>query len=403
MYKVLIADDESIIRNALAGAFAWDEYGMEVVALARNGLEAYEMAKLHHPDICLLDIQMPQLNGLELIGKINEIDSSILKIIISGHDEFDYARKAIQLGVYNYILKPIDEDDFAKMLTDIKKQLDDKNLTNEALKKRETLLDAGKEVLRDEMLSEWLHGQRPVVSDGGTAADVLKELGVRLTDHTGLLWVHLTYPVSMLDKEDVKEEQLRLCRRRLEKHFDGDDTFCFIRLFSDRFVLLMDAADCERWNGIKQELSPMIRCGKELSIMMQTARVAAATDDISQAFLELNEQSAKELRFLPMVKRIKKHVDENYQDMQLRLSTFAEKNHISASYLSKIFKNETGVSFIDYLIQYRIMRSLELLTGTSLKIRDISERVGYSSQHYYCEAFKKVMGMAPTEYRRRKQ
>ena len=275
MYKVLIADDESIIRNALAAAFAWNEYGMEVVGLARNGTEAYEMVKAHQPDICLLDIQMPQLNGLELIQKINEIDSEIIKIIISGHDEFDYARRAIQLGVFNYILKPIDEADFTNMLKSIKKQLDEKNMSNETQRRKDQMLNANKELLREDFLSEWIYGRIPPDQpEGISIADCLRELGIRMTNMTGLVWAHITYSVNMLEKEEIKEEQMKLCRRRLEKHFAGDNTFCFIRLFSDRFLLMMDASDCERWEGIKRELIPVISSGKELSIMIQKKRLS---------------------------------------------------------------------------------------------------------------------------------
>jgi two-component system response regulator YesN len=125
--------------------------------------------------------------------------------------------------------------------------------------------------------------------------------------------------------------------------------------------------------------------------------------DLPKAFAELNESLNNEVQYMPMVKRVKKYVEDNYQDMQLRLSIFAEQNNVSLSYISKLFKHETGVSFTDYLIRYRIKRSLEFLSDTDYKVCEISERVGYSSQHYYCEAFKKVMGMAPTEYRRKKK
>ncbi len=136
---------------------------------------------------------------------------------------------------------------------------------------------------------------------------------------------------------------------------------------------------------------------------MKGLKIRTVVADLPQAYSELNEKSNKELRYLPMVNRVKRHVEDNYQDMNLRLSTFATASRISMSYLSKLFKNEMGVSFIDFLIRFRIKKSLELLEETNLKIREISELVGYSSQHYFCEAFKKVIGMTPSGYRRKKQ
>jgi two-component system response regulator YesN len=209
--------------------------------------------------------------------------------------------------------------------------------------------------------------------------------------------------MGILENERMKEQQMIHCRSRLEKHFTGDTTFCFVRLFSDSFLLLYHASDGERWDNIQQELMPVICKENNWNIMIHKKIVKGSYKDLPKAFAELNESSNNEVQYMPMVKRVKKYVDENYQDMQLRLSIFAEQNNVSLSYMSKLFKHETGVSFSDYLIRYRIKRSLEFLSDTDYKVCEISERVGYSSQHYYCEAFKKVMGMAPTEYRRKKK
>jgi len=403
MYKVLIADDESIIRNALCGAFDWNEYGMEVVGLGKNGIEALSLVKSLRPDICLLDIQMPLLNGLELIQQINEIDKSIVKVIISGHDEFEYARKAVELGVYNYILKPIDEDEFVILLKKIRQELDGARREALANKRKEKMFQVNRDLLRDGLLSEWIAGGLELGAENGITEEYFEDLGFQFSDITGMLWVSISFPVNIVENERIKEQQMIQCKSRLEKHFKGDSSFCFIRLFSDSFLLLYHASDAERWNDIQQELMPVICEENNWNVMIRKSIVKGSYKDLPQAFAQLNESSNNEVQYLPMVKRVKKYVDENYQDMQLRLSTFAEQNNISLSYMSKLFKHETGVSFTDYLIRYRIKRSLEFLSDTDYKVCEISERVGYSSQHYYCEAFKKVMGMAPTEYRRKKK
>lgn len=399
MYKVLIADDESIIRTALAEAFQWEKYGMEVVGLCKNGLEALELVKTEHPDICLLDIQMPLLSGLALIEKINEIDEDIINIIITGHDEFEYARTAIRLGVYNYILKPIEEDEFVEMLIKIKEELDNRSLTKENQLRKDKILNESREVLRDEFLNEWICGTKNNLK----VEEFLKDFDIHFAQNIGMVYVHISYPVGILEKERLKQEQLYKCRERLDKHFYEDKSYCFIKLFSNRFVLLFNAEDSERWDNIKIELEQVICTNNNRwKIFIQKKLVKTDFENIPQVFAALSEESKKELMYLPVVNRVKRHVEENYQDMNLRLSAFAKANRISMSYLSKLFKNETGVSFIDYLIRFRIKKSLELLNETNFKIREISERVGYSSQHYYCEAFKKVMDMTPTEYRRKK-
>lgn len=401
MYKVLIADDESIIRNALAGAFRWQDYCMEIVALSKNGLEALEHVKKLRPDICLLDIQMPLLSGLELIEKLNGIDEDIVKVIISGHDEFEFARKAIELGVNHYILKPIDEGDFKNILIKIKQQLDEKKRLAALQKRRDQMLSSNRKLLRDELITDWILGQKQDGENADLCDETLLEYGVQFSHATGLVWVGITYPMNLVHNEPIKEKQYAQCRTRLEKHFEKDASFCFVRLFSDCFLLLCDACDEMRWNDIKDELRPVISQDNEWSISIHKRRTTGCYQKLPAEFAKFSDYLSKEYDYLPMVKRVKKYIEENYQDMQLRFSAFAEENNISLSYLSKLFKNETGMSCIDYLIQYRIQQSLALLSVTNLKICDISDRVGYSSQHYYCEAFKKVMGMAPSEYRRR--
>ncbi len=402
MYKVLIADDERIIRNALMSAFDWAEYGMEVVATGKNGWEAISLVRTFRPDICLLDIQMPLLNGLELIERINMIDKSILKIIISGHDEFEYARKAVDLGVYSYILKPIDEEEFAKLLVKVKLQLDDERKELMANKRKERMIQENRNLLRDGLLSEWITGGLKLTSENGTPEEYFEDLGFALSEVTGMIWVNISFPVGIIENESMKEQQMKQCRKRLEKYFANDASFCFVRLFSDSFLLLYHAADGERWDDMQKELMPVICSDNSWNIIVHKRPVKGSYKDLPAVFAELNESLKNEVQYMPMVKRVKKYVEDQYQDMQLRLSKFAEQNNVSLSYISKLFKHEAGVSFTDYLIRYRIKRSLELLSDTDYKVCEISERVGYSSQHYYCEAFKKVMSISPTEYRRKK-
>ena len=106
MYKVLIADDEVSVRKLLEKSLRSSGLAIEVAAAAGDGREAYELAMAHHPDIIVTDIAMPSMNGLELIRSLQSQGITSKNIIISGYDEFDYARTAIALGVTDYLLKP---------------------------------------------------------------------------------------------------------------------------------------------------------------------------------------------------------------------------------------------------------------------------------------------------------
>lgn len=116
MYKVLIADDEPKVCRLIEYAVDWKALGLEIVGVAENGIQALEFILEHSVDIVITDIRMPGYDGLELIRRAKEINPHIGFVIISGHRQFDYAQKAIHYGVDDYLLKPIDENELARIL-----------------------------------------------------------------------------------------------------------------------------------------------------------------------------------------------------------------------------------------------------------------------------------------------
>jgi len=119
MYRVVIADDESIIRKGLRELVEWDALGLEVSGEAANGVEALEFVKSFKPHILITDIKMPEMDGISLIKAIKELGSDIKIIIISAHSDYAFLKKAIKLGVESYLLKPIDNDELTSNLADL--------------------------------------------------------------------------------------------------------------------------------------------------------------------------------------------------------------------------------------------------------------------------------------------
>ncbi|QLG38071.1 MULTISPECIES: response regulator [unclassified Paenibacillus] len=107
MLRAVVCDDESIVIQGLQGMIDWTRYGIELVGTAGDGLSALHIVQELQPDIILTDIRMPGLNGLELIEKLTAIHPDIACIVFSGFNEFDYVRRAIHLGVIDYLEKPI--------------------------------------------------------------------------------------------------------------------------------------------------------------------------------------------------------------------------------------------------------------------------------------------------------
>ncbi|GIO38760.1 hypothetical protein J41TS12_36210 [Paenibacillus antibioticophila] len=105
--KALLVDDEVHILNNLSKVLPWEDMGFEIAGLARNGVEALEAAILHAPDLILCDIRMPVMDGLEFIEKAREHKLNSEIILLTGYQEFEYARVGIKYGVKDYICKPI--------------------------------------------------------------------------------------------------------------------------------------------------------------------------------------------------------------------------------------------------------------------------------------------------------
>ena len=123
MYQVIIADDEAKIRSGLANLFPWNQLGFEITGSFSNGRDAYDFALSSPVDLILSDIRMPLMDGLELSERL--LSRKKVKIIFfSGYQDFDYVRKALRNGVFDYLLKTVKYEDLADCLTRVKELLD---------------------------------------------------------------------------------------------------------------------------------------------------------------------------------------------------------------------------------------------------------------------------------------
>ncbi|MDD3338010.1 MAG: response regulator [Lachnospiraceae bacterium] len=119
-YTVIVAEDEELLLDNLVKKIHAADLGFEVVATAQTGHQAYELVKEYTPDLLITDIQMPVMNGIDLLEKVREKFPLMRFVIVSGFSDFDYARSAIRLQVTEYLLKPIDSEDLHSVLQNIK-------------------------------------------------------------------------------------------------------------------------------------------------------------------------------------------------------------------------------------------------------------------------------------------
>jgi len=135
--KVMIVDDEVIFRDYLRSVLDWEALGFTISSEAKNGVEALELAAHQLPDIALVDITMPFMDGLQLAEKFKELYPAISIVLITGHNEFEYARRALKIGVEDYILKPFSKDEL--LLTLVKLRREHQKAQEDKLTLRENL------------------------------------------------------------------------------------------------------------------------------------------------------------------------------------------------------------------------------------------------------------------------
>ena len=151
MIKILIVDDMPIFLEYLRGFINWEEYGFEICGEAHDGRQALEMLDTCYPDIVLTDITMPYLNGLELAEEITKNYPEMSVILITGNNEFEYARKAVKIGVCDYIIKPFEKEELLLALLKLQDNI------QKALEARKTEVDKALEKAEEKFRSVLYH------------------------------------------------------------------------------------------------------------------------------------------------------------------------------------------------------------------------------------------------------
>ncbi|SDC91084.1 two-component system, response regulator YesN [Paenibacillus sp. UNCCL117] len=121
--NVLIVEDEARLRNSLAHNIPWEEHDIDIVGMAENGVQALQLFERKKPDIVLMDIQMPEMDGITLARELQQRDPLVKLIILSGHDNFEFAQRALELGVVKYLLKPAGEEEIVQAVLQAAGQL----------------------------------------------------------------------------------------------------------------------------------------------------------------------------------------------------------------------------------------------------------------------------------------
>lgn len=174
LYTLLIVDDEEIEREGMAQFIPWDSYKMKVVSTARNGAEGLEKIAKYRPDLAIVDIKMPVMNGIEMIRQAKERYPDMTFVVLSGYGDYEFTSQAMELGVRHYILKPCDESKMIPVLNKAFAELEETRERNAHSEKMETEARLLKPYAREQLFRDLLLGKAQASSG---ARQLLSGLG----------------------------------------------------------------------------------------------------------------------------------------------------------------------------------------------------------------------------------
>lgn len=404
MIKFLIVDDEPLVRNGLLNSIEWKEYQIDVIGAASNGLEAIDIIEKNPPDIVLTDIRMPGMDGLELAEWIKVNYPQILVVFLTGYSEFEYARAALKLDAVDYLLKPVNEEELRGILDRLRVSIESKHRQEqEDIRKREIIKEAML-VLQDNFISSILNEQM-------NAALIEERMSFYEIPFSAESFMITVFEVNLPDtsteggltlsnvKKSLKEMIISVFSSFDQKYVLSSENYLIL------ILSLNQKNTCEKSNNEVPQFFEEIRKSantKAFKVNIGVSGIYAGMENVNVCYAEaLNSLILGGRQSRKTVEEIKRFIESNYMK-DIDLKTISDKFYLNSSYLSRLFSCETGISFTDYLTQCRMDKAVVLMKDPALKIYEISEMVGYSSEKYFARVFKKSFGITPYEYREKK-
>lgn len=392
-WKVLLADDEPIIRQGIRGSIDWEQLQMEVVGEAEDGEEALEAALQLKTDIILVDLNMPIMNGITLIRELRVQLPDCRVIIVTGHEEFSYAQEAIRLNVDDYVLKPINVAQLTGVLTQVRKQLEERKQLHEHFEMANKQIAKNVTLLRERFCLEWLEGER-------NEQQLLEQLRfLKLPAAAPLTLGIIRWSETVLGRPVSSENDRQLFLFAIENiagEIFGGHSHVIFRDRSGHIILFI-------WDIVAEDTVARLEGAITRFLKISTVQRFVGVDGVAgipSAYQAAKQGVYQDNQMSPIVRRGKQMVQEQYSNPELSLELVAEHLQVSPVYFGRVFKQEMGMFFLSFLSQIRIKRAIQLLNATDLTIHDIAEQVGFLTQHYFSTSFKKQVGVSPNQYRR---
>lgn len=484
MWKAVLCDDEFIVLEALSAMVDWEGLGIELAGTAGDGLSALELVRRVRPDIVLTDIRMPGLDGLQLIEMVLAEAPETHCIVFSGFNEFEYVKRAIRLGVADYLEKPITETAIERALAKVLGQIERETAIRFMAQR---LQDTGGALLEKAVWELMLFGKEanPAWREYfGPERDHVNGITVfaaaepfSLPDHPAYRTVYLrdekhyfavmfhlvelppAYWDSLVDELDGNDKAMGISRtyplpEQAQSGFQEARRALKAALLLNIKGTVKFSELCSRpdhpgiWSSHEEAIMLALRAGSRTMVTAEVERflreiqelkpdpdvvesemlklIYAAKETVGEdrhltakPHIEITEASAEGR--LPewfrermdrlaeraaarrdrdkhaAIEKAKQYVAQNaFRDVSLQETAAYVGLH--PAYLSVLFKETAGESFIRYLTRNRVELAKSLLRK-GMKVWEVSDRVGYMNPRHFSEVFKRHTGMSPGQYR----
>ncbi|AIQ25329.1 MULTISPECIES: response regulator [Paenibacillus] len=442
MFNILVVDDEPLICKGLSNLLASSGLDISNIYTANSGFEALDCIRMEEIDLLVTDIQMGAMSGIDLMQHAKLAKPWVQTIVISAHETFQYAQMAVRLGAKDYLIKPLNSEQFLDSVRNVLLKMGKPSPEldvfmsgiNESFRLEEPLPEYSK------LLNELLIDPGVVLAEGDNLLklDNLKLQGPYfsvLKLKVPLTGVNQEKQYTIRDRRLLCYAALNIAKELMDQEWNSiafyapDGEITIIIQWDEKSYEDSSAGQINRLDILGRSLHFNIHKYLHLNVVIGISQIlkglsfmAVLNRQASNAILWNNEHSdhyvfyygdfnwnsytsdpsVEELHTHSnlIVQKAKEYIDENYAQKGLTIHDVAKKNHVSPNYLSYLFKKNTGYNLWEYVIKLRMEESREMILNTDLRRYEIAERVGYESPEHFSKIFKKYYGISPSELKK---
>ncbi|MBR3574348.1 MAG: response regulator [Lachnospiraceae bacterium] len=409
--KVFLADDEIVVREGIRESFPWDETPYTLVGEAPDGEMALPIIRDTNPDIVITDIRMPFMDGIELCRILRAQMPWIGIIVLSGYDEFEYARQCIRLGVREYLVKPINAENLREALDKVSEQLKEERKTIEHAASLRARLGSDEQLVKEKLIAS-LYSEEAAAEDSHSVLKHLHSMGCNVIapfyavvdaafDPVGK-GQEAAFNLSESSGGVMHASSSRTGAALLVLGDNAGDAEERAYAFATSLVRELERIGCDK---IRVGIGDIVDTPEEILRSFKTARHIRhiLVEHTDEKPMILGTREMGEVSDDPGTSKVisdaKLYMSEHFTDPNLMLQDVAKSVNMSNSRFSTVFSQQNGQTFTEYLISLRLGKAKEMLRTTGVKSTQIARECGYNDSHYFSYIFKKNVGITPSEYR----